>query len=352
MANVLPERARVVIIGGGIVGCSVAYHLTKLGWKDVVVLERYEMTSGTTWHAAGLVTQFRTTKTLIEIAKYGVELYGTLEDETGVPTGFRQTGSIALAGTNGRADELKRIMSMSRGFGIEMEEITLREAEDMWPLLNTTDLESALFIPGGWPVPSRPDRALHRRGARDRAGRPSSRHVKVTGVGYPQRCGHRRQRPTKVTSSARSSSTAAACGHAEIGALCGVSVPLQAAEHMYLITKPMGIPYEIASLRDPDSQIYFRRDKEEEGAILMGGFESVAKPWGMDGIPEGYHFGTLDPDWDHFKVFWEHAVHRVPAMEEAGIDRFVVSAESFTPDNRYLMGESPRGAQLLGRRRT
>ena len=339
MANVLPERARVVIIGGGIVGCSVAYHLTKLGWKDVVVLERYEMTSGTTWHAAGLVTQFRTTKTLIEIAKYGVELYGTLEDETGVPTGFRQTGSIALAGTNGRADELKRIMSMSRGFGIEMEEITLREAEDMWPLLNTTDLESALFIPGdGQCLPDQTALSIAE-GARQ-GGATIIEHVKVTGVDTLNGAAT----GVRTDQGNIECEIVVNCGGMwarEIGALCGVSVPLQAAEHMYLITKPMGIPYEIASLRDPDSQIYFRRDKEEEGAILMGGFESVAKPWGMDGIPEDYHFGTLDPDWDHFKVFWEHAVHRVPAMEEAGIDRFVVSAESFTPDNRYLMGESP-----------
>ena len=213
MANVLPERARVVIIGGGIVGCSVAYHLTKLGWKDVVVLERYEMTSGTTWHAAGLVTQFRTTKTLIEIAKYGVELYGTLEDETGVPTGFRQTGSIALAGTNGRADELKRIMSMSRGFGIEMEEITLREAEDMWPLLNTADLESALFIPGdGQCLPDQT--ALSIAEGAKQGGTTIIEHVKVTGVDTLNGVSHRRQDRPRVTSSARSSSTAAACGHA------------------------------------------------------------------------------------------------------------------------------------------
>ena len=339
MADKLPDRARVVIIGGGIVGCSVAYHLTKLGWKDVVVLERYEVTSGSTWHAAGLVTQFRTTKTLIEIAKYGVELYGTLEDETGVPTGFRQTGSIALAGTKGRADELKRIMSMSRGFGIEMEEITLREAEEKWPLLNTSDLENALFIPGD--AQTLPDQtALAIAEGAKQGGATIVEHVKVTGVDT------RNGAATGVRTEQGNieCEIVVNCGGMwarEIGALCGVSVPLQAAEHMYLITKPMGIPYELASLRDPDSQIYFRRDKEEEGAILMGGFESVAKPWGMNGIPEDYHFGTLDPDWDHFKVFWEHAIHRVPAMEEAGIDRFVVSAESFTPDNRYLMGESP-----------
>ena len=339
MANRLPDRARVVIIGGGIVGCSIAYHLTKLGWKDVVVLERHEVTSGTTWHAAGLVTQFRTTKTLIEIAKYGVELYGTLEDETGLPTGFRQSGSIAVAGSKGRADELKRIMSMSRAFGVEMAEISLREAADKWPLLNTDGLEGALFIPGdGQCLPDKTTLAMAE-GAR-RGGATIIEHVRVTGVDTLGGA----VTGVRTDQGNVECEVVVNCGGMwarEIGALCGVSVPLHAAEHMYLITNPMGIPRDMPSLRDPDSQIYFRRDKEEEGAMLMGGFESVAKPWGMDGIPKDYNFALLDPDWDHFKVFWEHAIRRAPAMEEAGIDRFYVSAESFTPDNRYLMGESP-----------
>ena len=339
MSDRLPDEAQVVIIGGGIVGCSIAYHLTQLGWKDVVVLERYEVTSGSTWHAAGLVTQFRSTKTLIEIAKYGVELYSRLGDEIGIPTGFRQTGSIALAGTEGRVDELRRIMTMSRAFDIDMEEISLQSAAEKWPLLNIDDLKGALFIPGdGQCLPDQTALAIAE-GAK-RGGATMLEHVKVTGVDVRN----------GVVVGVRTDQGNVACEIAvncagmwarEIGSLCGVSVPLHAAEHMYLVTKPMDIPYDLPSLRDPDGQIYFRRDKEDQGAILMGGFESVAKPWGMDGIRDDYQFGLLDPDWDHFKVFWKHAVHRVPAMKDAGIDRFYVSAESFTPDNRYLMGESP-----------
>ena len=339
MAENLPDRAETVVIGGGIVGCSVAYHLAKLGRRDVVVLERGKLTGGTTWHAAGLVTQLRNNRTLIEIAKYGVELYRGLEAETGHPTGFRQSGSVTVTRTEGRMDELRKIASLGRSFGIEIEPIGLDEAGEMWPLMRIDDLAGAIHIPGdGQTLPEDTAKALA--AGAEANGVSLFEDVVVTGI---------EQRDGAVTGVVTDRGTieceyAVNCGGMwarEIGKMCGVSVPLHAAEHMYLVTNPMGAPDDLKSLRDPDEQIYFRRDKEETGAILMGGFESRAKPWGAGGIPEGHNFSLLKPDWDHFKVFWEAATRRVPAMEEAGIDRFYVSAESFTPDNRYIMGEAP-----------
>lgn len=339
MSASLPSHAQTVIVGGGIVGCSVAYHLMKLGRKNVVLLEQGELTGGTTWHAAGLVTQLRNSHTLIEIAKYGVDLYSQLESETGQSIGFDQTGSITVARTEGRMDELKKITSLARASGVEIEPISVHEAGEMWPLMQTTDLIGAIHIPkDGQTLPGETAEAMAK-GAKD-GGVSIFTGIKVTGI---------RQRKGAVTGVSTNRGdieceVVVNCGGMwarEIGLMCGVSVPLHAAEHMYLVTNPMGIPEGIRSLRDPDEQIYFRRDQQEEGALLMGGFESEAKPWGMEGIPNDFSFSLLEPDWEHFKVFWESAVYRVPAMKEAGINRFYVSAESFTPDNRYILGEAP-----------
>ena len=339
MPQELPTHAQVVIIGGGIVGCSVAYHLTKLGWKDVVLLERKTLAGGTSWHAAGLVTQLRSSRTLIDIARYGVELYPTLEAETGVATGFRQTGSVTVARTKGRVDELKKTISLGRCFDIEIEEVSPGEAGEMLPLMRTDDVLGAVYIPkDGQTIPTATAYALAE-GAR-MGDATLVENVKVTGI--RQRNGVVRGVATERGDIAcETVVNCAGMWAREIGIMCGVSVPLHAAEHMYLVTNGMGVPYEMHSLRDPDGHIYFRRDIEDTGAILMGGFEPVAKPWGMDGIPDDYNFSLLDPDWDHFKLFWKRAIERVPAMEQAGINRFYVSAESFTPDNRYIMGEAP-----------
>ena len=339
MADRLPDRARVVVIGGGIAGASVAYGLTKLGWTDVVVLERRELTGGTTWHAAGLVTQLRASQTLVELAKDAVDLYATLEEETGQPTGFRQTGSITVARTEGRMDELRHIISLGRVFGIEIHEITPKEAGERLPLIVTDDLIGALYIPkDGQAVPG--DAAMAMAKAAEKGGASIFEETKVTGI-------HTRNGAVSRVSTARGDIeceyvvNCAGMWAREVGLMCGVAVPLQAAEHMFLITKPMGIPYDMSCLRDPDGHIYFRRDIQDEGAILMGGFEPTAKPWGMDGISDDHNFSLLDPDWDHFKPFWDAALQRMPSLEQAGIDRFNVGAESFTPDNMFLMGEAP-----------
>ena len=339
MADTLPDRARVVVIGGGIAGASVAYHLTRLGWTDVAVLERRELTGGTTWHAAGLVTQLRASQTLIELARDAVNLYATLEEETGRATGFRQTGSITVARTQGRMDELRHIVSLGRVFGIEIHEISPREAGERLPLIVTDDIVGAIYIPkDGQAVPG--DAAMAMAAAAESAGASIFEETKVTAI-------HRRNGAVSGVSTARGDIeceyivNCAGMWAREVGLMCGVAVPLQAAEHMYLVTRPMGIPRDMSCIRDPDGHIYFRRDIQEEGAILMGGFEPQAKPWGMDGISDDNNFILLDPDWEHFKPFWHAAVERMPSIEQAGIDRFNVGAESFTPDNMFIMGEAP-----------
>ncbi len=333
-----PSHARVVIIGGGVAGCSTAYHLAKLGWKDIVLLERRNISGGTTWHAAGLVTQMRNSKTLIDIARYGIGLYASITEETGVETGFNRTGSISVARTQGRMDEFRKIASLARSYGIEIEPISPGEAGEMWPMMRIDDLVGGLYIPRDAQMVPHLAAAALARGA-EMAGAALFENVSVTSILQD------RGAVTGVSTDMGDIACeyvviAAGMWSRDIGLSAGVKVPLMAAEHMYLVTRPMGLPHDAKSLRDPDEQIYFRRDQEEKGAILMGGFESVAKPW-PDGPASGYNFSLVEPDWEHFKVFWENATYRVPAMAEAGIDRFYVSAESFTPDNRYILGEAP-----------
>ena len=236
-------------------------------------------------------------------------------------------------------DELKRILSLGRCYGIEIHEISAEDAGTMWPLMRTDDLKGGTYIPkDGHAIPA--SAALSVARGAEMGGARIVENVQVTGV-------NRKDGVVTGVSTDRGDIEcevvvcAAGMWSRQLGLNAGVDIPLHAAEHMWLVTNKMGIPEDIASLRDPDEQIYFRRDAEEQGAILMGGFETTAKPWGDDAIPDDYHFGLLEPDWEHFKVFWDNAVHRVPAMGEAGINRFCVSAESFTPDNRYLMGEAP-----------
>ena len=337
MAASVPSHARVVIIGGGIVGCSVAYHLTKLGWRDIVLLERRELSCGTTWHAAGLVGQLRSSHNLTRLARYGAVLYEQLEAETGQATGFRRSGSISVARTAERMVELKRGASMARCFGVDVEVISPGEAGRLWPLLRTDDLAGAVWLPRDGRTNPIDTTLAMARGARN-GGATIVENVTVTGI---QRM---KGAATGVSTDAGDIACEVVVNCAgmwgrEVGRMAGVTVPLHAAEHFYIVTEPMpGIQSDLPVLRDTDGHIYAR---EEVGGLLMGGFEPVAKPWGMDGIPPDFAFSLLAEDWDHFRVLMEQACVRIPALETAPVRRHVNGPESFTPDNRYMLGEAP-----------
>jgi 4-methylaminobutanoate oxidase (formaldehyde-forming) len=333
----VPAHARAVIVGGGIVGCSVAYHLTKLGWRDVVLLERRELSCGTTWHAAGLVGQIRSSHNLTRLASYGAVLYERLEAETGQATGFRRSGSLSVARTAERMIELKRGASMARCFGVDVQVISPGEAGRRWPLMRTDDLAGAVWIPGdGRTNPIDTTLALAR-GARN-GGATILENVTVTGI----------QRERGAATGVRTDHGDITCEVVvncagmwgrEVGRMAGVNVPLHAAEHFYIVTEPMaGVTRDLPVLRDTDGYIYVR---EEVGGLLMGGFEPAAKPWGMDGIPADFKFALLPEDWEHFRVLMEQACVRIPALETAPVRRHVNGPESFTPDNRYMLGEAP-----------
>jgi 4-methylaminobutanoate oxidase (formaldehyde-forming) len=337
MSKQIPEHAQVVIIGGGIVGCSVAYHLTKLNWKDVVLLERKALTSGTTWAAAGLVGQLWATSSLTKLAQYGTELYARLEQETGQHTGFDKCGSLRVAQTKERKSEYDRSIAMARAFGIEMEEISFEEARRMWPFLYTDDLEAVYYQPNDAKTNPVDTAQALARGAR-MGGAKIFEDVKVTDI-------HLQKGAVCAVSTDLGKincEIVVNCGGMwarEIGKLVGVSVPLHAAEHMHIVTTPIeGVPKDLPVLRDMDGYIYFR---EETGGMLMGGFEPIAKPWGMKGIPEQFAFTELNEDWDQFQIFMDNAIKRCPILETAQVRHLTVVPESFTPDNAYMLGEAP-----------
>ena len=337
MAADLPSHAQAVIIGGGVVGCSIAYHLTKLGWRDVLLLERRQLTSGTTWHAAGLIGQLRATENLTRLAKYSAELYGRLEAETGQPTGFRQHGSLSLARTGERFTELKRAASMARTFGLEVEVLSPAEAKARHPLLEVGDLVGAIFITtDGQANPIDITQALAK-GAR-MAGARIVEGCAVTGIAQAD------GRVSGVLTeqgpvAAEVVVNAAGMWGRAVGRLAGVNVPLQACEHFYVLTEPMaGLPRDLPVLRDPDGCLYA---KEDAGKLLVGVFEPTAKPWAVDGIPDDFEFGELPEDWDHFMPFLEDAMRRIPVLAAVGIRKFFCGPESFTPDDRYHLGEAP-----------
>jgi heterotetrameric sarcosine oxidase gamma subunit len=337
----LPTQARVVIIGGGVVGCSVAYHLTKLGWRDVVLLERKQLTSGTTWHAAGLIGQLRATANMTRLARYSAELYTGLEAETGVATGFRQVGSVSVALTGERLEELKRNAAMARAFGVPVEEMSPSEINQRYPHLSLEGVTGGVWLPtDGQADPANIALALAK-GARNRGARVQER-VKVTGIARAGR------RVTGVDWQGEDGSAGhIACemivncagmwGH-EVGRMAGTNVPLHACEHFYIVSEPIAGLTQLPVLRVPDECAYY---KEDAGKIMLGAFEPVSKPWGMNGIPESFEFDQLPEDFDHFEPILEAAVNRMPMLAEAGIHTFFNGPESFTPDDAYHLGLCP-----------
>jgi 4-methylaminobutanoate oxidase (formaldehyde-forming) len=336
-SQTFPNTARAVIIGGGVIGCSVAYHLAKLGWRDVVLLEQGRLTCGTTWHAAGLVGQLRAHQNMTRLVQYSAQLYQTLEAETGQATGWKQCGSILVARTPERVTLFRRIASAARAQGVACEMMSLEEAARKYPVMRTGDLLGALWLPDDAKVnPADVTQALAR-GAR-MGGARIFEQTRVTAV-------HQKNGVATGVSTTRGDIKAevvincAGQWAKQVGRMCGVTVPLHSAEHMYIVTGRIdGVHPDLPVLRDPDGYIYV---KEEVGGLLMGGFEPVAKPWAMDGIPENFEFGMLPDDWDQFQILMENALVRLPCLETAEIKTFMNGPESFTPDNNFIVGEAP-----------
>ncbi len=333
----LPSKARVVIIGGGVVGCSVAYHLTKLGWQDVVLLERKQLTSGTTWHAAGLIGQLRATANMTKLAKYSQELYGSLEAETGIATGFKRVGSITAALSMERLEELTRSAAMARAFGVDVEEISAAEIGNRYEHVNLEGVTGGVYLAkDGQGDPTGIALALAK-GARIR-GAVVAERTRVTGISRAGR------RVTGVDWETDEGKGHIACNMIvncagmwgrEVGLMAGTNVPLQACEHFYIVSEPIAGLGPLPVLRVPDECAYYKQDA---GKMMLGAFEPVSKPWGMGGIPAGFEFDQLPEDFDHFEPILAAAVNRMPMLATAGIHTFFNGPESFTPDNAYHLG--------------
>ena len=333
----LPDRTQVLVIGGGIVGCSVAYHLARRGVTDVTVIEQGALTGGTTWHAAGLVSQLKSSHSLTKLATYSARLYEELEDETGQATGYKTPGSISVAADPERWEEILRGASMATTCDVETEVISLEAVEEMWPLINTDDLVGALYIPrDGQTSPVDTTMALAR-GAKSRGVRivegvsvidVRTENGEVVGADTEQ--GYIEAETVVLASGIWTR---------HLAEKMGVNIPLQACEHFYIVTEPLdGVVSGMPTVRDPGGYTYF---KEETGKIMAGFFEPRAKIWKLDGVPRDFSFGTLPEDWEHIGPIFERAIHRVPALGEAGIQLFFNGPEAFTPDGVYYLGEAP-----------
>ena len=333
----LPGTARAVIIGGGIIGCSTAYHMGKLGWTDTVLLERKKLTSGTTFHAAGLVGQLRTSANITQLLGYSVELYKRLEAETGLQTGWKMNGGLRLACNAERWTEVKRQATTAHSFGLEMHLLTPQEAQDMWPLMTIDDLVGAAFLPtDGQANPTDITMSLAK-GARMAGVKifedtPVLRIIvengRIRGVQTPQ-----------GTIECEKVICCAGQWTRVLAGSVGVNVPLVSVEHQYMITEKIeGVTSNLPTLRDPDRLTYW---KEEVGGLVWGGYEPNPKPWAVGGIPDGFHFDLLTSDFDHYSQFMPDAIARVPALETAGIKQLLNGPESFTPDGNFILGEAP-----------
>jgi sarcosine dehydrogenase len=338
--STLPTHARVVVIGGGIMGCSTAYHLARSGWKDVVLLEQGRLSGGTTWHAAGLVGQLRAYQNLTRLIRYSTELYARLEADTGLATGWKQCGSLSVARTPERMTYLRRSATMANAQGVACEELTPKQAGEKYPIMRTDDLVGAVWLPGdGKANPADITQALAK-GARNNGVRIFEK-TRVTSIDTAEGPTGPRVTGVQTTEGPIQAEIVVNCAGQwarQVGRMVGVTVPLYSCEHMYIVTEKMeGVPRDLPVMRDPDGYIYF---KEEVGGLLMGGFEPEAKPW-RDVVPDDFEFGMLPDDWDQFQILMDNALIRVPALEKAGIKTFMNGPESFTPDLNYILGEAP-----------
>ncbi len=333
----LPSSAKIVIIGGGIVGCSVAYHLGKMGLTDVILLEQGRLTSGSTWHAAGLVGQLRSSSSITQLLGYSVALYDRLEQDTGLATGWKRNGGLRLACNAERWTEVKRQATTAASFGLDMHLMSAKEAQALWPLMQVDDVVGAAFLPtDGQASPSDIAMSLAR-GAR-RSGVTIAEGVKVTAITVEN--GRVRSVTTdKGQIDCDKLVITAGQWSREIGRMAGVNIPIVSVQHQYLVTERIdGVTPDLPTLRDPDRLTYW---KEEVGGLVMGGYEPNPKPWAIDGLPDAFEFQLLDNDLEHFEPLLELAIGRVPAMQTAGIKHVLNGPESFTPDGNFILGEAP-----------
>ncbi|GLK56418.1 4-methylaminobutanoate oxidase (formaldehyde-forming) [Methylopila capsulata] len=332
-----PTQAQIVIVGGGIIGASTAYHLAKLGLKDVVLLERHKLTSGSTFHAAGLVGQLRSNANITQLLGESVKLYQTLEQETGLATGWKMNGGLRLACTQERWTEVKRQATTARSFGLEMHLLSPQEAQDLWPLMDVSDVIGAAFLPtDGQANPSDITGSLAK-GARMHGARILE-DTEVTGF----RIANGRVTTVETDRGPIACEIVVNCAGQwarKVGRMAGVNVPLVSVEHQYMITDRIeGVTSTLPTLRDPDRLTYY---KEEVGGLVMGGYEPNPIAWGLDGFPKGFNFQLLQSNFDHFEQLMELALGRVPALETAGVKELINGPESFTPDGNFILGQAP-----------
>lgn len=334
----LPAQTQIVVIGGGIIGCSTAYHLAREHKANVVLLEQGQLTCGSTWHAAGLVGQLRSSASITQVLKYSVDLYKRLDAETGLETGWKMTGCLRLACNEDRWTEYKRLATTAGSFGMDMHLISPQEVKDMWPLMDVSDLVGASYLPtDGQANPSDITQSLAK-GARMH-GAKLLEGVEVTGFVMEAD----RIKAVKTNHGDIACEKVVNCGGQwarQIGAMAGISVPLQPVKHQYIVTEPIeGLTPETATIRDPDRFTYF---KEEVGGLVMGGYERNPIPWTMDDVPSEFRFQLFDDDWDHFEQHMEQAIARVPALEQSGVKQMINGPESFTPDGNFILGAAPQ----------
>jgi glycine cleavage system T protein len=329
------DRARAVVIGGGVGGCSILYWLARLGWDDVVLVERAELTSGSTFHSAGLVGQLRSSLSLTKMMMSSVDLYRSLADEVGLETGWKEVGSLRLASSQERMEEIARQAGWAKTFGLPLELVSAEEARELFPPMTTEGVLGAAYLPtDGYVDPSQLTLALAE-GAR-RRGAEVNTGIRVTGMRLERGrvCGLETDRgdiETEIVVNA-----GGMYAH-ELGALAGVNVPIVPMAHEYLVTKPSGLPTDMPTMRDPSLLVYFR---PESGGLVMGGYERRCEPWGLEGIPADFNSRLLDEDWPRFEELLENAVVRVPALAEMEVIRLINGPEAFTPDGEFILGPS------------
>jgi 4-methylaminobutanoate oxidase (formaldehyde-forming) len=338
----LPKHAQIVVIGGGIIGCSTAYHLARDHKADVVLLEQGKLTSGSTWHAAGLVGQLRSSASITRVLKYSVELYKNLATETGLETGWKMTGCLRLATNDDRWTEYKRLATTARSFGMDMHLISPQEVKKMWPLMDVSDLVGASWLPtDGQASPSDITQSLAK-GARMH-GAKLFEEVEVTGFVMEGS----RITTVKTNKGDIACEKVVNCGGQwarQIGAMAGINVPLQPVKHQYIVTEKInGLASDAPTLRDPDRRTYF---KEEVGGLVMGGYEPDPQAWTLGDVPKDWAFRLFDDDYDHFAQHMEQAIIRVPALHDAGVKQMINGPESFTPDGNFILGSAPQCANM------